>query len=340
VVEVHKRLSPSARRVLEGRLRDALNAENGFAPLYLEMDVARMIVASGGDITFPDAEGSGAFDLLVNSEERPYEVECKSISVDAGRAIHRKDFYRFMETLIPAIDRHWTSGRHDILTLTLRGRLPANSVAQQNICLIVEKTLRGQQVQLTGTDIVSVERHACSDIAQMHAFTGPSGDQLLRARFGSHAHIAGGFTDAGGCIIVVRSDREDDTSLPILEAMRKGASQLSTRRPSFIAFQFQDIEPADLLKVHLRRRMAILSYAVFGHYGAAHVNASYFCGYGASVAYGGTVGTPAFLVMNPKPTFLIDSHGVAFLKHVPDAEFAELIGAPLPEVNISKLSFE
>lgn len=96
-VEIHSHLSPKGRQVQEGRLRDALKAENGFAPIYLEFDLAQRLMDHGYDVEFMDLEGKGQFDLLFCRGIFAGEVECKSLSVDAGRPIHRKDFYRFME---------------------------------------------------------------------------------------------------------------------------------------------------------------------------------------------------------------------------------------------------
>ena len=158
--------------------------------------------------------------------------------------------------------------------------------------------------------------------------------------FGENLHIAGALTDRGGCIVVMRCEREDDTSKPWLEAMRKAADQFSGQRPSFVAVQFNDISAPDLMLPHLRRRAGILSYALFHHYGAAHINATYICGFSAVVARDGHLGSPAFAVSNPTPRFDIDpAEAAPFLVGLSDADFASAIGAPLPADNISHIEF-
>ena len=159
--------------------------------------------------------------------------------------------------------------------------------------------------------------------------------------FGPNTHIAGGLTAQSGCLVVMRSLRDDDTSKPILKAMRKAASQFSGQRPAFIAIQEHGIEAADSMLPHVRRRTAILSYALFGHYGASHVNATYVTGFGAIVAHDGRVGTPAFAIPNPEPAFPISAaHAAPFLMFISDTDYANLIGAPLPAPNISFLPIE
>jgi len=113
--EVHAQLSPRGRQVLEGRLRDSLKAETGFAALYLEVDLAQRLMDSGYDVEFADMEGSARFDLLFSRKAFVGEVECKSLSADAGRQIHRKDFYRFMEAITPALAGHAELKRQEVL---------------------------------------------------------------------------------------------------------------------------------------------------------------------------------------------------------------------------------
>jgi len=51
---------------------------------------------------------------------------------------------------------------------------------------------------------------------------------------------------------------------------------------------------------HVCRGAGILSYALFLHYGAAHVNATHISGFGAVVARAGQVMYPAFATPNPE----------------------------------------
>lgn len=341
VVEVHGCLSSKGQRDLEGRLRDGLSAETGYAALYLEFDSSRRLMINGYDVEFPDLDGRAQFDLEFSRDGFIAEVECKSISSDAGRRIHRKDFYRFMEAVSPALTAHFELRRQDVLIITLRDRLSPSVSSQADLRRMVVDMLReNAPTRLAGPDF-QLERQPyteCLAAAPTHdpkAFYAVCGEV-----FGPNTHVAGGLTEDGGCIVVMRSEREDDTSKPLLEAMRKAATQFSGDRPAFIAVQFQEIAPADLMLPHLRRRMGILSYALFGHYGAAHVNATSFSGFGAVLVREGEVGTPGFALPNPQPKFRVNPTDAApFLVHMSDADFAAAIGAPLPAPNISYIPF-
>jgi hypothetical protein len=328
--------------VLEGRLRDALNADTGFAPLYSEFDIAQRLIGSGYDVQFVDMEGLARFDLVFKRGAFVGEVECKSISVDAGRQIHRKDFYRFMDSIAPALATHVELRRQEVLLITLEARLTPNTLLQAKLLqATISILLAGAPTMVDGPGF-KLERKPCPDLfagTPMHekkAF--PKACELA---FGANTHVAGGLTEQGGCLIGMRSQRDDDTSKPMLQAMPKAASQFSGERPAFIAIQEHGIEVPDLMLPHVRRRTAILSYALFGHYGAAHVNATYVTSFGAIVVRDGQVGTPAFVVPNPEPTFPISAAEAApFQESLSDTEYANAIGAPLPAPNISFLDID
>lgn len=341
-VEVHSQLTPKGKYVLEGRLRDALKADTGFAPLYLELDLAQRLMDYGYDVQFADMDGLAQFDLVFSRGTFVGEVECKSLSADAGRQIHRKDFYRFMESIAPALAAHGELRRQEVLIISLEARLSPNASRQAELLQATISMLRdGAPAVVKGPGFKLERVSYAGPLAEVPTHDQKAFYKACKMMFGANIHVAGGLTERGGCLVVMRSQREDDTSKPMLEAMRKAASQFSGERPAFIAIQEHGIEAADLMLPHVRRRAAILSYALFGHYGAVHVNATYVTGFGAIVAHDGQVGTPAFAISNPEPAFLISAEDAApFLVHISDADYAIAIGAPLPARNITVLPIE
>lgn len=341
-VEVHARLSQRGRRNLEGRLRDGLTAPTGYAPLYLELDLAQRLMDEGFDVTFADLEGTGQFDLLFSRGAFAGEVECKSLSADAGRQIHRKDFYRYMEAISPALETQRALRRRELLVITLDARLSPNISDQAPLLAVTRSVIEGGAGAVFRCDAFTLERQDFSAALNGASISDTKGlYKACRASFGPNTHVAGGLTEDGGCLVVMRSKREDDTSKPMLEAMRKAASQFSRERPSFIAIQAHGIEAADLMLPRVRRQAGVLSYALYGHYGASHVNATYVTGFGAVVARDGRVGTPAFAIPNPKSVFSAEpADAPPFLAHISDQAYAAAIGAPLPIPNISYLPIE
>ncbi len=295
----------------------------------------------GYDVEFVDLEGKAQFDLLFRRANFIGEFECKSLSVDAGRPIHRKDFYRFMESISPALTKHAQLKRREILIVTLDSRLASNLSEQHalkhgcEVALLHEApaTINGRGFQLLRRPLGNL-LEGTTDQETLN--------KKLRKEFGRNIHAFSAVGEDFGCLLVMQSRREDDSSKPLLEAMRKAATQFTTTRPAFIAIQEHGIKAADLMLPHVRRRAAILSYALFGHYGASHVNATYVSGFGAIVLRNGLVGTPAFGIPNPEPKYPLQAgYAEEFLgSNLSDQEYADLIGAPLPAPNISSLSFD
>lgn len=341
-VEVHAHLSQIGRQNLEGRLRDGLKAETGYAPLYLELALAQRLMDAGFEVTFPDLERTAQFDLLFSNRNFTAEVECKSLSADAGRQIHRKDFYRFMDALLPALETQKTFHRREALVITLDGRLSPNVSDQTALLGATRSMLCNEEPPVISGNGFALARHDFNAVFGASISDEKALYKACGATFGPNTHMAGGATEEGGCIVIMRSKREDDTSKPMLDAMRKAASQFSCARPAFIAIQEHGIEAADLMLPRLRRRTGILSYALYSHYGASHVNATYVTGYGAVVAHeNGILGSPGFAVPNPEPKFSVTLADTwPFLAHIPDELYAAAIRAPLPASNISCLPLD
>lgn len=342
VVEVHRGLSPHGRNVLEGRIRDALKSDVGFAPLYLEMGVARRLFDAGYRVEFSDTEGIAQFDFRFWKGNAHGEVECKSLSCDAGRKIHRKDFYRFVEALGELTVARVASGAKEIVLITLNDRLPAEERRQNALREAAKRLLSEDALARIEGDFFVITREGYDPRLEQASFTGQKEFyKVCRELYGDNCHVAGPMTSDGVCLVVVRSQREDDHSDPLLEAMKKATKQFSGKRPAFIAIQFDDIEPADLLLRHMRRRVGILSYYLFQRSDASHVAATYFSAYRGLVVSETGIGEPAFAIPNPKPAYpVVPEDYSPFLGHIPDEEFARILGEPPPAENISYIPFD
>ncbi|MBI2253384.1 MAG: hypothetical protein HYU58_02060 [Proteobacteria bacterium] len=102
--EIHARLSASGKRNLVSSIRKALNSEFGFGPFAFEMQIAIHLMRRGFDVTCHDMEEGGGFDFLAIKDGLELEVECKHISGDVGRRIHRRRLLQLGELLFPQVD--------------------------------------------------------------------------------------------------------------------------------------------------------------------------------------------------------------------------------------------
>jgi hypothetical protein len=234
-VEVYRGLPSTGRKALNGRLRDALNTN--FAGLFLELDVAHTLLQADYEVSFPDFEGAEQFDLSFRRGSSEMALECKSISVDAGRKIHRRNFYRFMISLQDVIVERAHSDQC-IVIATLEDRLPTDDMGQKELRDAVLAALQAPQRNAARGTFFDIHRepwgHQLED-----AITSVSGDLLKACQniYGENCHAAGIVTEEFGCLVVVRSKREDDPSKVQLEAIKTAARQLPNGLAGFIAVQ-------------------------------------------------------------------------------------------------------
>jgi hypothetical protein len=91
----------------------------------------------------------------------------------------------------------------------------------------------------------------------------------------------------------------------------------------------------------MRRRVGILSYSLFQRGDASHVAATYFSAYRGLVISEIGIGEPAFSVPNPKPAYPAAPEDYSpFLGHIPDAEFARILGELPPAESISYIPID
>ncbi|MEP6275299.1 hypothetical protein, partial [Hyphomonas sp.] len=285
-VEVYLRLTQQGKKELSGRFRDALKSDAGFAPLYAEMDIALRFLALDFDVGFEDLDGRASFDFLVSKGGEECEIECKAFSVDAGRKVHRRDFYRLVHHITPDLLEN-PPEHHEALIVTMRGRLIGNDCTRQEIAAAIRAQINSIDAspdEWEHFDVVTTKLSGIVVDQDLHA--------ELKNRFGHDMHAAGAITEEAGRLIIVRSDTEDDPSKPVLQHLRSAAEQLSKTRAGFIALQFNDIELSDKPPENLLRRTAIISNALFYHYNANHVAGVMIGTYRNAVGEGHDISAP------------------------------------------------
>lgn len=126
-------------RVLEGstvkqarafvkRVRTAFSSSENMHGLRLELQAATHFVRRGQHVVWHRANNGGSFDLLIDDlGPAGLEVECKSISGDKGRRVHRRDALEFWGELwkdIASVAQSLHSGL--AVVLTVPNRLPVD----------------------------------------------------------------------------------------------------------------------------------------------------------------------------------------------------------------------
>jgi hypothetical protein len=324
IAEAHKSLPAEGQRKLEGRVRDALQAETGFAALYQEMEIAAALLNDNFEVGFPDLDGTGRADISFQRGGVDGLLECKALSADAGRKIHRKHFYRFMNSISEDILQRASAGENVLIIITLKDRLISNLQRSTPLVQATKDIAQSDQFfQVTGDDFhISCERYA-QRFEMLPPMSETEFSKEAQSHFGPNCHVAGVRVGRGSCFLVMRSEREDDHSKPQLEAMKEAAEQLSGDRPGFIALQLNEISSADLALPHLRRRSALLCNYVFHETQASHIAAVYISAFGAISVAADSVAYPALALWNPRCRF--DIRGLPFRVGLPYEAFSKLL---------------
>lgn len=143
-VRVYRGLSTEARRRFAGAVLSALEKEFGLAPLVFEMKTVAHLMNRGFEIDFHDLESGGGFDFLASRDGAEIEVECKHISADIGRQIHRRKLHELGGSLYPAMARALVEGHVRLLQVKLPGRLTNNNDLKQALSERVTAVLSGE----------------------------------------------------------------------------------------------------------------------------------------------------------------------------------------------------
>ena len=166
LVRCYEVLSAAGRKRLKGMLQDATNKDDGLGPLAHEMFVATHLVSRGYEVGFHDLEGGSGYDLVASKGGVSVEVECKHISGDIGRQIHRKDLYRLGDRMTPRMVAHLGNLHTGLyLRLTIPGRLHRREEAQEGLCTLLGQAMvsglgrleaNGCRVELQEFDVAAV----------------------------------------------------------------------------------------------------------------------------------------------------------------------------------------
>lgn len=319
-VSLHTRLTERGRRILVGRLRDGLN--NGLAGLFLEIDTAQHLIGQGYEVRFPDFDGTGQHDLDAVRNNLSIAIECKSISADAGRKVHRRDFYRFMELLQLGGSPSVGSSSSMAVVVTMADRFPSTRATQDEIAHHIRALFRaGPGARRSGMGFyVHAEPFTNVDLV---AATSNLRPEALRRRWGANAHVAGFSVNGRWNLVIVRSARQDDTSREALAARKKAAKQLPVDRPGVIAIQYEAITVQDLVKPPFRGRLTILDAAMLQDARLAHVAGIYHCAFDGRWQHADLLGKPA--VATWRTPHHADLMSRSFGTAIDDKGFAKLL---------------
>lgn len=314
VADLSARLTPRQHPRLLGRLHDGLNS--GFASIFQELDLARTFELAGWRVHHPELEGFGTYDLLAQKDNSEIAVECKTLSPDAGRKIHRRPFYSLMKTLEPTLASPDLA--HDrICVVTLADRLSVSTQSHRRLAVDIAAVL--------GDPAMSIDREEYSVVSENFdrleaEIDRRSGDLSAACHelFGPNPHVAGALTPSIRRLVVLRSRIADDPSKAALAARSAAARQLPLNRPGLVAIQYEDIAPVDLSRPMFRRTLELLDGFFFRAGDMRTVSAIYHSAYRGLHESAGMTAKPGLLAWNPKALPGFDHEALGSALSYPD----------------------
>ncbi|MDO8176721.1 MAG: hypothetical protein Q7T62_00600 [Undibacterium sp.] len=243
----------SCKRIL-GRVKGAFRNPDDMRAMQVELLAATHFTRKGFQVAWPEAAG-GRHDIdVVNLGSHGLQVECKSVSNDKGRKIHRREaleFFSLIEKGLRAVSTKLTTGL--ILVITVPDRLPTQFSARKQLgSRILEQFMLGKSIELDDSTDIRIGEFDFSLVSEKMVGNTWRGDHALvdaiTGTINREAMMIGG--ESGGVLVVVQS-RKDDSFLGSLFGMLETSakSQVSKTKPVLFFVSFHGLQGGELKEV-------------------------------------------------------------------------------------------
>lgn len=238
------------------RVRTAIADAGNMHGLRLELLAATHFTRRGHRISWPQTSKEGTFDILVEDlSPSGLEVECKSISENKGRSIHRRDALEFWGSLWAGVEGVVRSLRSGLaVVLTVPYRLPGDAAERATLARqVVERILAGSAASLGGGVDLRIEQFDPMRInAARHLGVTQFRAAIAEVTGTANREAVVYGTPAGGVLILVmQSAVRDDVLEQVFATLADSASRQFTRkRGGMFWVMLQGIDADDLQSLH------------------------------------------------------------------------------------------
>lgn len=254
LIEAARQMSAKRARTLVARVQDAFKNPRALHAMQLEARVATHFVRRGHEIRFPElGHGKETFDLLVETlGARGLEVECKVVTIDKGRKVHREEAFAFHHQLQPLVDRTARQIQTGIaLVVTVPGRMPGDHDCGNLVRAVERQLVSGQQCGLhDGVEVRVIDFRpealgqlarplSPQNVAAVERITGTANRETMVYRPAGHP---------GTVIVVLQSSEPDSVLHEVFATLADSAArmQLTGTRPGLFIAGFEDLEARKL----------------------------------------------------------------------------------------------
>ena len=243
---------PDQRKRVVRRLHGAFKNPDDMRAIQLEFGVATHFVRRGLSISWPEMDDSGTFDLMVHGiGPDGLEVECKSVSNDRGRKIHRRDAIEFNHLVRQGLEPLANRLRSGLaVVLTVPDRLPKTYLDRKALAdLLTKAVIAGRSTTLGDGSDVRLLEFSIGDYPSL----GPPMSPQLRADVDSITGTRNrevmlvGRRKAGAVVFAVQSLQDDPLIAYIFNTVDEAArSQLTKGRAGMVLVGMDGLSAAEL----------------------------------------------------------------------------------------------
>ncbi len=249
--------SPPARaEQLRRRVHGAIKNPDDMRALRLELVAATHFTRRGCRVVWPEMTGEGSMDLLVEGlGPSGLEIECKSISDNKGRKIHRQDALRFYKNLWEQLKPLRYGLRTGLsVVLTVPGRLPTKHTERQSLAKrLATQIIAGTNTILDdGTEIrlIDFDVNRLGDISKTRNPTliRKAIDNITGTR--NREGMVTGTREGGALVLAIQSSKDDLLINSIFDALSDSAKrQFSGQRAAIFLVGLEGLDGDQLLSL-------------------------------------------------------------------------------------------
>lgn len=254
---VYEQLGQEGKKRLSGAIRSGLEKEHGLGPVVFEMKTAAHLMARGFDVDFRDIENGGGHDFFAVSGETKFEVECKHISADIGRKLHRRKLYNLAVRLSPVLHEALNikhGGFHVRVEIPdrLHGNIEQHQLLTSEIQTALSNGIRSEsascRISIEQFDVVkspfSIERGSNITMDKIR-------EEFCKAHDCEAGHTLFMWHPGKAAIALsIKSRKEDAVLGRILENLKKDARrQFTGQHPAFMCVHMADLSDEQLINI-------------------------------------------------------------------------------------------